>query len=129
MRVYVFQAALLCEDCGKAICDQLRNSIQALHPAFDESDESTYDSDYFPKGPYADGGGEADSPQHCDHCHVFLENPLTDDGDKYVRDLAEEFSDPRAQADESWEDIAQKAESNGKLVLAQWIRYYLAYGQ
>ncbi|KKL11925.1 hypothetical protein LCGC14_2540860, partial [marine sediment metagenome] len=34
--------------------------------------------------PYLDGGGEADTPQHCDHCSVFLENPLTGDGYAYV---------------------------------------------
>jgi hypothetical protein len=28
--------------------------------------ESDYDSEDLPKGPYADGGGEADTPQHCD---------------------------------------------------------------
>jgi len=28
-------------------------------------------------GPYPDGGGEADAPQHCGGCGVFLENPLT----------------------------------------------------
>jgi hypothetical protein len=42
--------------------------------------ESDYDSDDLPKGPYADGGGEADTPQHCDDCRRFLENPLTGDG-------------------------------------------------
>ena len=34
---------------------------------------------------YPDGGGEADSPHHCDACGTFLENPLTPDGEAYVR--------------------------------------------
>ena len=69
MDVYVFQAALLCESCGEAICAKLnRNGV----------DSDRVDSDSFPKGPYGNGGGEADTPQHCDACGVFLENPLTD---------------------------------------------------
>lgn len=54
--------------------------------AVDASDEGSYDSDDFPKGPYPEGGGEADTPQHCDSCHEFLENPLTSDGMAYVRE-------------------------------------------
>jgi hypothetical protein len=48
---------------------------QGQAPA-DPTAEHTYDSDKFPKGPLADGGGESDCPQHCDTCGVFLENPL-----------------------------------------------------
>jgi len=48
--------------------------------------ESDYDSGDPPKGPYADGGGEADFPQHCDGCGQFLGNPLTGDGLIYVED-------------------------------------------
>ncbi|MFN0317543.1 MAG: hypothetical protein ACKVQA_21165 [Burkholderiales bacterium] len=44
------------------------------------------DSSEYPKGPYDEGGGEADSPQHCGGCREFLENPLTPDGMEYVRD-------------------------------------------
>lgn len=55
----------------------------------DPDDEGSYDSDDFPKGPYADDGGEADCPQHCDHCNVFLENELTEDGLNYVIELIE----------------------------------------
>jgi hypothetical protein len=36
------------------------------------------------EGSYADGGGEADTPQHCDGCGQFLQNPLTGDGRTYV---------------------------------------------
>lgn len=81
MKVYIFQAALLCETCGKKTCDELRGK---MHAGFVEADENTFDSDDFPKGPYENGGGEADSPQHCDDCHVFLENPLTREGVEYA---------------------------------------------
>lgn len=79
MDAYVFRAALICADCAE--------TYKTTHPKpahADESDEYTYDSDDWPKGPYGDGGGEADSPQHCDNCGAFLENPLTDDGVDYV---------------------------------------------
>lgn len=72
MDVYIFQAALLCGDCGERA-----QSDHALE-CFEE------DSDSYPQGPYSDGGGEADVPQHCDHCGMFLENPLTGDGYNYV---------------------------------------------
>lgn len=79
MNAYVYQAALLCEDCAKHVMygDRLFLSY------FVDRD----DSDSWPQGPIADGGGEADSPQHCDYCEEFLQNPLTTDGVAYVQDL------------------------------------------
>lgn len=85
MQVYIYQAALLCLDCGAAARTRIHNYNQDLEPE-DSEDESSYDSDDFPKGPYPDGGGEADTPQHCDHCGEFLDNPLTPDGEECVRD-------------------------------------------
>ena len=86
MDVYVFQAALICDTCGTLY------KLGTDKPAHvDEADESSYDSDDWPKGPYSDGGGEADSPQHCDHCGIFLDNPLTGDGETYVRDAFREY--------------------------------------
>jgi len=96
MDVYVFQAALYCEACGKALVRDLRQ----------HGVEDTGDSDDFPQGPFPDGGGEADTPQHCDsgaqclgaeviggrRVGAFLENPLTGDGETYVRQSLEETS-------------------------------------
>jgi hypothetical protein len=90
MDAYVFQAALYCNDCGEALVRDLRQ----------RGVEDTDDSNDFPQGPYPEGGGEADTPQHCDngaHClgaesiggrrvGAFLENPLTSDGEAYVRE-------------------------------------------
>lgn len=53
---YAFQAALLCEDCGQALADHLR----------EKGTEDDGDSGNFPQGPYPDGGGESDSTQFCD---------------------------------------------------------------
>lgn len=92
---YIFQADIYCDECGAAIRDEYRaNGI---------ADDG--DSDTFPQGPYPDGGGEADCPQHCGNCHEFLENPLTSDGEEYVKQaLIDATGDPE--------------------VLAQWSEYY-----
>lgn len=78
MDAYAFQAALICDDCARAI-------IAKLPASANDCD----DSDHYPAGPYGNGGGEADCPQHCDCCNVFLENPLTRDGRAYVQDAVD----------------------------------------
>lgn len=83
MDAYIYQADVYCAACGVAIRERLK--VEGRAPA-DPEDESSYDSDDFPKGPYANGGGEADYPQHCRGCDVFLQNPLTGEGYAYVRD-------------------------------------------
>ncbi len=85
MDTYIYQAALWCEDCGLVIRERLKHGTITS-----DTDETEYDSDDYPKGPYLDGGGEADSPQHCDGCGVFLENPLTSDGYLYVMEQVSE---------------------------------------
>lgn len=88
MRTYVFQAALRCEPCSLAQRDAIRE-YDRLHPdercRHGDRREECQDSDCWPHGPYADGGGEADSPSHCDACGVFLENPLTSEGKEFIR--------------------------------------------
>ena len=81
MNVYTYQAALLCEACGEAKRAELTAKGEALT---DQDDESSYDSDDFPKGPQEEG--ESDSPSYCDHCNEFLESPLTSEGERYVRE-------------------------------------------
>lgn len=41
----------------------------------------------------ADGGGEADCPNHCSGCNAFLENPLTSEGEEYVRNACQRSSE------------------------------------
>ena len=88
---YVYQADLYCEDCGNKIKQQL--DAEGKSPESPE-DEYTFDSDEYPKGPYGEGGGEADSPHHCAGCQKFLDNPLTSEGYNYVREQAESGSIP-----------------------------------
>lgn len=73
MDAYAYCGALYCESCALTIRENLRN----LDPS--------EDSNEYPQGPYPDGGGEADTPQHCDACVVFLGNPLANDGYDYIR--------------------------------------------
>lgn len=82
MNAFIYAADIYCECCGQTIRDTLTRDGRAPE---NPDNESSYDSDQFPKGPYVNGGGEADSPQHCASCRTFLENPLTDDGRDYVR--------------------------------------------
>ena len=85
MQAYQYNAALFCEECGVAIEENLLNRSE---PSTDNGDSDTY-----PQGPYPDGGGEADTPNHCGRCDVFLRNPLTEDGDEYVREAYAEARD------------------------------------
>lgn len=122
MDVYIYQADIYSAEAGEAI--RARLTAEGKAPA-DINDESSYDSDAFPKGPYPNGGGEADTPQHCDDTGEFLENPLTPVGDAYVRAAAAPFE----REGDSWDEIATRAEAEGKPVVGQWVRFYFAEGQ
>ncbi len=93
---YIYQADLWCDSCGRAIRRQLRREGHA--PAYPQ-DETSYDSDEFPK--YAADSGEADCPQHCgagEDCLEAIELPsgrkigallstdLTGDGVRYTQE-------------------------------------------
>jgi len=96
MDAYIYKAALWCGPCiiktlvaerkaaPGAVDLSPAEALQQIVSANGFTGESDYDSDDLPKSPYADGGGEADTPQHCDGCRQFLENPLTGDGLIYV---------------------------------------------
>ncbi len=102
MDVYIYAADIFCADCGEEICNAITS--EGLAPE-NPDDESSYDSDQYPKGPYPDGGGEADCPNHCgsgaeclnaitlsDDSRVgaWLENELTADGVEYVKEAINE---------------------------------------
>lgn len=90
MNVYIYQAALLCEECGI----RARKNL-----------DPSEDSDTYPQGPIPDGGGEADVPQTCDHCFCFLRNSLTriglaDTAEMILRDtLSGNYSNVREWAE------------------------------
>jgi hypothetical protein len=103
MQAYIYCAALYCQKCGEKICATMHKPAHV-----NVNDESSYDSDDFPKGPYPNGGGESDSPEHCDSCHCFLENPLTPDGVNYTRQLISE--NPRNKTARIWRDFYMLSE-------------------
>lgn len=88
---FVYKAAIHCEDCGAKIADDLTES-----GTVDKGD-----SEYFPQGAAI---GESDTPDHCDTCGVFLENPLTPDGVAYVRQALEDGTGNRSVLD-TWREF------------------------
>lgn len=100
MDAYVYQAELYCEGCAAELMERLPKPTG--YP-------DAFDSNEYPAGPYADGGGEADGPQHCAKCGEFLENPLTDDGIRYVLKELVQF-------------VAYECECDTPL--AEWARFY-----
>jgi hypothetical protein len=101
MNVYIYQAALHCEKC-------IHQIVADLATPEDVGDEGSFDSDDYPKGPFPDSGGEADSPQHCDSCGLFLENALTDDGIAYVKEaIAETLRSGRDGVVSTWRAFYQ----------------------
>jgi hypothetical protein len=131
MNAYIFQAALLCESCAKDTQTKL-DRVATEHGNVSFSYRK--DSDKYPQGPFPDGGGEADCPQHCDHCQMFLENPLTRDGVIYVLEQLDAYAP--ADADETGFDagrvldrlhLAQEAgqvSAHSSGVMSEWLRFY-----
>ena len=111
MNAYIYQADLYCEDCAKEM------SARAMFGRLGSAAADSDDSDVYPQGPYSDGGGESDGPQHCARCREFLENPLTPDGIAYVRDSLARGA-IEARAGERTGDSA---------VLDEWASYYADY--
>jgi hypothetical protein len=114
MDAYIYCADIYCEDCGEKIREDIDR--EGLAPT-DPDDEHTYDSEEYPKGPYAEGGGESDCPQHCGSgadcvnaielyngtkIGAFLENPLTSDGLTYAR---ESYETEKTEVTELWRDF------------------------
>ncbi len=99
--MYVYQADVWCDDCGRAICKRLTQDGKA--PA-NTTDECSFDSDDYPKQAEED---ESDTPQHCaagagclnaiglpNRKVGLLFGELTGDGVQYVKDaIADGFGD------------------------------------
>lgn len=82
MDTYIYQADIYCEECAQKISNKIMVKPEKI---FDTRNLKGLSSDEFPHGPFPNGGGEADTPQHCGNCGLFLENALTGDGECYVR--------------------------------------------
>ena len=117
MDAYIYKAALYCSDCVEEIEEDLKATCpvdpQAQHrhvPLYEAIEQGLFDTDDYPAGPYSDGGGEADTPQHCEGCGLFLENSLTTDGNNYVLEALQELQEP--------------TEYTNRAVLQEWSDYY-----
>lgn len=90
MDAFVYQADVYCVACA----EDTKNKL-----AGEKTD--TGDSEDWPQGPYADGGGESDLPQHCgsgaecldaialdcgNKVGAFLQNPLPPDGYTWLQE-------------------------------------------
>jgi len=121
---YIYAADCYCEDCAEGIKAHLRKVGQVPKNVHDET---TFDSDRWPKGPYEKGGGASDTPQHCgcgDQCvnametrdgykvGVWLENPLTQDGEDYVLEQIEE--NPDGLVSDFWAKVYAEEVSNAR---------------
>ena len=85
MNVYEYRAALYCEPCADKVKRRIapKFGFRRLKSS-GVPNPPWLTSHHWPQGPYPGGGGEADTPQHCDSCSVFLENSLTRHGHSYV---------------------------------------------
>jgi hypothetical protein len=101
--MYLYNAALWCDDCGR----EIRRRIEAAGNAPESpQDEHSYDSDDYPKWVDEDYS-ETDSPNHCDagpdcvnaevingeRYGCLLRESLTAEGEAYVRDATGPVSD------------------------------------
>jgi len=87
MKAYAFQGALICEACAKIHRHSLDlHHITSPYPLCRHgiSVVRCEDSDCYPQGPMENGGGPSDTPNRCDFCNVFLQNPLTEEGEQYL---------------------------------------------
>lgn len=114
MGTYIYRADIYCKECGEAI--QAKLSKEGKAPSFPHL-ESTFDSDEYPKGPYPDGGGEADTPHHCGNAHRCL-NPLElSDGQKVGRWLGNPLT-------KAGVEYVREAQFEGGEVAELWAKWY-----
>ena len=93
MEAYIYQADIHCADCNDKVVDCLeKRGIK----------KTEHDSDAWPQGPYSNGGGEADYPQHCCQCNVFMKNSLTSYGVDYVKHWVKQT--PQSEVTKEWQD-------------------------
>lgn len=96
MICFTFNADVYCEDCGHEI-QRLRQEYRTVE-----------DSCLYPQS-YDNNFAEADYPHHCGNCDLFLGNPLTSDGRKYVLESVYNYL----------------MDKHGNIeILIQWIEFY-----
>jgi len=117
MSVYVYAGGLYCKDCGESIRKQL--TAEGRTPAAPD-DVWSYSSEEFPKGPYPDGGGEADFPQHCESEERCVNAIELSDGSKVGAWLGNELTTAGVAH-------VQEAIAKGGEVAGMWKEFYWAH--
>ncbi len=105
---YIYQADVLCDACGDMVRWDL---IQAGKAPSNPDDESSYDSDDFPKQ-YDAENSESDSPENCSagDCSdngeygTFLGNRLTQEGYRYLKSMLDEHAETLPEYAQEWAD-------------------------
>ena len=121
MDAYIYRADLWCGPCvikalvaarkaPGAIDMSPAEALQQIVSANGFTSESNYDSDDLPKGLIAEGGGEADTPRHCEGCGQFLANPLTTDGLIWVEDAVRDYLTTRKAATAITDTVSEWAD-------------------
>src|SRR6516162_185945 len=122
MDAYIYKTGLWCGPCivkalvaaRKAAPGAIGMSpaevLQQIASANGFTCESDYDSDDLPKGPIAEGGGEADTPRHCEACRRFLANPLTGDGLIWVEDAIRDWLTTRKATATTTDTLNERAD-------------------
>ena len=80
MEIYIYKAAYHCSDCIKKILPAI--PLSKVPP--DPLDETAYDSDDYPKGPYESGIVDKSDTVEYDSCGTLLCIPLTGEGYAYL---------------------------------------------
>ena len=101
MEVFIYQADFYCSNCTAGICIALQDEGKKPQNVIDEF---TYDSDDYPKGPYPDGGGGANTANYCAECGVALDNPIIEEPTQWLDDAEYDDADYDDDDDDNDDD-------------------------
>lgn len=107
---YIYQADCYCDSCGEAIKQELLKTASEQQKE-DWQDETSYDSDEFPK--WRDKNEKSDSPQHCGSHEDCLECIVLEDGTKIGALLSTSLTSYGVE-------YVKEAVKNGGLVAEFW---------
>lgn len=120
---YIYKADVWCNECGDAIRERL---IREGYAPADPENESSYDSDDFPK--YASDNDESDYPQHCAAGEDCINAITLPSGGKVGLLFGELTSDGIAYVQEAIEKAAKKTCIWHDEVIDLWREYYNTAG-
>jgi hypothetical protein len=126
---YIYQADVWCDACGDHIKADLEREKKAPE---DTEDESSFDSDEYPKH-YDAENEESDGPENCSdgHCGgfangssygTFLENQLTQEGYRYLKGMLDGHGATLPEFAKEWAEFYQfEYHSNEFATAHEWL--------